>query len=638
MQQPMKTDTRVSAGPAPAGGSLKDVEEALGRLYSSASATSYGSKLRTAAKLLGRRLELLPADPHDLRALLERVSWAGHFRGASEAAQQRKFNDLVNRVTGACERYRADRTPVDGAAGCRRAEWDAIETFVSERENMRVDECVVFAPMSSLSIANLRRIVGDRLRPCEIATDSANAVVPKLRGRGLDRLRRSVAFFNKLVLGQNRYPEIAGLLPVVPVGAILRRRAAPLVWDDYPASLKAAFDAALSAIVRDGAHVQADALAALGAGLNVAEVLSRARKAKRIRKPQAARRNYGVALRWLIREAEAAEILDPAEMTDLAVLCRAEVVAPLISHWKAKTAASDALKRVDETATIHSYLSRLEVVASRVLGDPEEAARIAILRITDDAISNPFVRGMAKDREEFVAYVAGNPQAVEALIEAPFALAREAGRQLAGWEGLDRATRMRALRLYAGAMQFGLQMTRPIRPDNLRLLTIDGPEVNIRRPLTGRGQAILRLPPAETKNRRRLEHAIPHDVWAILDGWLTTWRPRWLEIFGYADSVHLVPGASASGALSMQSASTIWNDAAAMIGLPTMTGHMARHACATIYLAAHPGDFETVASLLGDKVETVRAFYGRDSGHEAAARFRVVLERRFPKLFTEMKI
>ena len=314
-----------------------------------------------------------------------------------------------------------------------------------------------------------------------------------------------------------------------------------------------------------------------------------------------------------IREAEAAEILDPAEMTDLAVLCRAEVVAPLISHWKAKTAASDALKRVDETATIHSYLSRLEVVASRALGDPEEAARIAILRITDDAISNPFVRGMAKDREEFVAYVAGNPQAVEALIEAPFALAREAGRQLAGWEGLDRATRMRALRLYAGAMQFGLQMTRPIRPDNLRLLTIDGPEVNIRRPLTGRGQAILRLPPAETKNRRRLEHAIPHDVWAILDGWLTTWRPRWLEIFGYADSVHLVPGASASGALSMQSASTIWNDAAAMIGLPTMTGHMARHACATIYLAAHPGDFETVASLLGDKVETVRAFYERTS-------------------------
>jgi integrase len=88
----------------------------------------------------------------------------------------------------------------------------------------------------------------------------------------------------------------------------------------------------------------------------------------------------------------------------------------------------------------------------------------------------------------------------------------------------------------------------------------------------------------------------------------------------------------------MQSASAIWNDGAAMIGLPTMTGHMARHACATIYLAAHPGDYETVASLLGDKVETVRAFYGRDSGHEAAARFRAALERHYPKLFTEMKI
>ena len=38
------------------------------------------------------------------------------------------------------------------------------------------------------------------------------------------------------------------------------------------------------------------------------------------------------------------------------------------------------------------------------------------------------------------------------------------------------------------------------------------------------------------------------------------------------------------------------------------------------------------------RIETVRAFYGRDSGHEAAARFRAVLERRFPTLFREMKI
>jgi hypothetical protein len=198
--------------PATGGGSLKDVEEALGRLYSPASATSYGSKLRTAAKLLGSRLELLPADPHALRALLERCTWAGHFRGASEAARQRKFDDLVNRVTGACERYRAALAPACPAAGSRRADWEAIEAFVRERENTYTEEGLVFAAMSSLSIANLRGIVGDTLRPVEVSTESANAVVPKLRGRALDRLRRSVAFFNKLILGQNRYPEIAVLI------------------------------------------------------------------------------------------------------------------------------------------------------------------------------------------------------------------------------------------------------------------------------------------------------------------------------------------------------------------------------------------------------------------------------------------
>jgi len=638
VKQDSKTMTPGSAAQVAGGGSLKDVEEALGQLYSPASAASYGSKLRKAAKLLGQRPELLPADPHALRALLERCSWAGHFRGPTEAAKQRKFDDLVNRVTGACARHQAVRTPTCPDAGHRRAEWDMIQTFVLERESVFGEGGLIFAPMSSLSIANLRGVLGDKLRPCEVTTPGANAIVPKLCSRAIGRLRRSVAFFNKLILAQNRYPEIAGILPSVPVGTILRRRAAPIVWDEYPAGLKVSFDDALSAIVRDGAHARADALRALGAGLDVAEVLSRARKAKRIRKPEAARRSYGVALRWLIREAEAAEILAACEMTDLAVLCRAEVVMALVRHWKDKTAASDSLKCVAETATLHSYLSRLEVVASRALGDPVEAARIAILRITDDAISNPHVRGMAKEREDFVAHVAGTPEAVEALIEAPFALAREAGARLAGWESLEKTERMRALKVYVSAIQFGLQMTRPIRPDNLRLLTIDGPEANIRRPRTGRARAILRLPPSETKNRRRLEHAIPHDVWAILEDWLTIWRPRWIEVFGHADGIHLVPGSAASGALSVQSASTIWNEGAAMIGLPAMTGHMARHACATIYLAAHPGNYETVASLLGDRVETVRAFYGRDSGHEAAARFRAALERHYPKLFREMKI
>ena len=637
----MKHATMIpdTALPASAGGaSLKNVEEALPALYSAASATSYGSKLRTAGKLLGQRLELLPADPQGMRNLLERCNWAGHFRGATEAARQRKMNDLANRVVGACERFAAAQAPASPDLGTRRSAWDGIETYVRDHERASDAGCPPFAAFSSLSVANLRDILGSALHPCDVNTEGVNAVVPKLKGRALARLRRSAAFFNRLVLTRDTHPEIAGLLPEKPIGTILRRRAAPLVWEDYPPSLRVAFDQALEAVVRGADRIQADALAALGAGLNVAEVLSRARKAKRIRKPEAARRNYAVMLRWLIREAEAAEIVAAEEMTDLAVLCRTEVIVPLIRHWKKKAAHSDALKAVEETSTLHAYLSRLEVVATRALAAPEEAARIAILRITDDAISNPYVRGMAKEREEFVLSLTAAPESVEALIEAPFGLAREARLRLADWDSLDRVGRMRALRLYVAAMQFGLQMTRPVRPDNLRTLTIDCAEANIRRPLTGRGHAILRLPPGEVKNRRRLEHAIPKDVWAILDAWLTVWRPRWLETFGYADSVYLMPGAAASGALSMQSASSIWNDGAAMIGLPTMTGHMARHACATIYLAAHPGDYETVASLLGDKVETVRDFYGRDSGHEAAARFRAALERRYPMLFREMKI
>lgn len=245
-------------------------------------------------------------------------------------------------------------------------------------------------------------------------------------------------------------------------------------------------------------------------------------------------------------------------MTDLRVLCRYDVVVEVAKAWKKKAAASENLKDADETATLHSYLNRLEVVCQRALDAPEEATKIAILRLTDDEISNIHVRGMSKEREEFVAYLAATPEAVEGFLEAPFSLVRSARDRLRRWETLNRPARMSALRLYVAGMQFGLQLVRPIRPDNLRLLTIDGDGRHIRAPSTGRGNAIMRLPPTQTKNRRRLEHELPKEVWAIVAEWIDVWRPRWLEVFRFDDSAFLVPGASASGALSVQSSCNVF--------------------------------------------------------------------------------
>lgn len=308
---------------------------------------------------------------------------------------------------------------------------------------------------------------------------------------------------------------------------------------------------------------------------------------------------------------------------------------PLTKHWKTRADGSDFIKNSHETATLHSHLSRLELVARRALGDPREAARIAVLRLTDSAVSNPYAREMAKQRAEFVSALRSTPEAVEALIEAPFARAAEAESMLARWETLDRTGRVRALREMIGAMWLGLQMSRPARTGDLRRYACRGAARTFWPPKTARGMASMIV--RARKNQRRLPTDIPPEIWRIVSGWIELWRPRWIETMGFADNDLLVPGGCACGGLSEQGVANIWADAVAAIGLPNMTPHMSRHAWATIYLAAPPGDYETVASLLGDTVATVRAHYGHDDGHEAAARLRKLLEARRPDLFRRPK-
>ena len=617
-------------------GTLADVLDALPGLYSDASAAANRSKINKAVAILGMRPELVTADPHRLRPLMEAAPWQGHFRGATDAAKARKFDDLVARAVGICARYQEAREPVRDDADHLRAAWDALEAHVREAENTFDEEGRRILPnMASLSIANLRRLVGRHLWPSELTGPAIEAAVPGIARKDLDRLRRSVAFLDRLVREQNRHPAIAALLPPVEIGPLHRRRAAPLAMGRYPESLEPSIVTALDAVVRDDRHVRADALAALGEGVDPRKVLTRAKGEKRVRNKQNARKTYRTAINWLVREAEAAEILAASEMTGLAAVLRAEVVEATAAAWQQKAAVCDHLKDATETATLHSYLNRLEVLCRRALGDEVTAARIALLRVTDDGISNPHVRGMARAREEFVQHLMTSPESVEALVRAPFELTAEARRRLARWDDLSPADRQAALRLYVAGLDFGLQVARPIRPGTLRLLTIAGRDRNLLLPLKGRGSALLRV--REKKNGRRLEHALPAGIWAIVEEWLSVWRRRWIAAFGYPGNDLLVPGASASGAVSEQTRADIWNLGARTIGLPMMTGHMARHACATIHLAAHPGDYETVSSLLGDELKTVRDFYGRDTGSEAAARYRVVLEAKFPALFREMR-
>jgi integrase len=139
------------------------------------------------------------------------------------------------------------------------------------------------------------------------------------------------------------------------------------------------------------------------------------------------------------------------------------------------------------------------------------------------------------------------------------------------------------------------------------------------------------------KNRRPLEGEIPQRQWEVISLWLDEGLPRWCKAKGIdaEANIYLVPGPN--GLLSRQSFNRIWNRCMERLGIPGLQPHMMRHVAATLWLAAHPGDYATVAAFLGDSVKTVEKFYARGEGAAAARLFAEVLESLDPTLDSFLK-
>src|SRR6056297_1172041 len=122
-----------------------------------------------------------------------------------------------------------------------------------------------------------------------------------------------------------------------------------------------------------------------------------------------------------------------------------------------------------------------------------------------------------------------------------------------------------------------------------------------------------------------------------LANWLESGLPRWCEKHGIdvESNELLLPGPA--GVLSRQSFNRVWNRSVARLGVPGLKPHMMRHVLATIWLAANPGDYATVAAFLCDKVSTVEKFYARGEGAAAAKLFADALEALDPTLGSFLK-
>jgi integrase len=203
-----------------------------------------------------------------------------------------------------------------------------------------------------------------------------------------------------------------------------------------------------------------------------------------------------------------------------------------------------------------------------------------------------------------------------------------------------------ALRLYACAALWAIQMSRPLRRANL--LTARTGVADRRLTWTAGGtRAELRIDAREVKNRSDLIVPISGDDAAILRRWMTDLRPRYAALNGASTSPYILPGDARPprlrdgitlphGCLSGTTIHDLWSDGAALIGI-VLPIHGARHAVATLMLAMRPGAYALAATVLGDTEATVRRHYAHEDARRAAAAAREALLAAHPDLENKMR-
>lgn len=206
-----------------------------------------------------------------------------------------------------------------------------------------------------------------------------------------------------------------------------------------------------------------------------------------------------------------------------------------------------------------------------------------------------------------------DPVNVARLVNLPETIMRRlAAEELPTYSGAIRAQSALAIAIFLAA---------PPRVKNLAGLRLDRHFVRAR---PGHDATVhLVVPAHEVKNDAALEFEVPDNVRKLLDLYVTRFRP----LLAIGPSTFLFParqgGAKPPAQLAVQIKRTIMQE----IGLE-LNVHLFRHLAAQLFLAAHPGEYETVRLLLGHKslVTTVRTYCGLEQS-DAMRRYDAVLDR-----------
>lgn len=614
---------------------LQDVYLRLPQLYSDSSAKAYAAAFKRVEKLTGQPLAHLAAEEKAWADLTSGIVWAGHFKGRTQQAAERAFESWRGKIGAAIRRARAQPAELNGS-NPKTIEtiqmWDLIHGYVKVVENSFDAEGLRTLPnMSSLSISNLRARLKAHL-PENLNSELAEATLLSLPADKAASFRRSMRFFDKLISERDRHGPIAALLPEKPLGPLRSLRDAPIQWTAFPDSFRASMERMIKVAIRGHAPRQDPLENKLGADPLADRRAARKNRRKPVRSPDVARKSYKAALSWLARhgypDRDAVYVL-----SDVSHLMTAETIDAAVARYAARTKADAALIDVQATSSLGTYLATLSTLARTNRLDDGVLHAIEDAR-WDSETRSPYSGQMSSVREVFVKKIDRDPELVRIILSGPQVLMKEAQRELNKWDQLSSHARSQALHIAMAAAMLSLQLARPLRTKNINQITIAGPAPELTAP-RGDVAAWLDLSRKEIKNNRSVENALPESTWHILSVWIDHGRLRWLELNAGNSGIgttHLFPGMTGAAPICRQTLNKAWNKGVTRLGLTGLTPHMMRHVAATVFLARHPGNYGAVADLLGDRPETVEAFYSRGAGQAAARLFAEVMEELDPNL------
>jgi len=617
---------------------LDTVHALLPRLYSKGSLPVYESAFGRIERLTRKRLRQIPATEKAWAETAAGIVWAGEFNSRVPGGAARVFRDWCSRINGAIRKAQAFLDAPEPVETGIDIAWDRILTYVAEVEGKPDGSGVVLlASQTSLSVQTLRKRLG-HVHPAMVDRDTAIAALAETPPGKVSSFRRALRVYNKLIRDSARHPGLIGLLPAQELPPLPSLRDERFDWSACDASFVHSIDRAIAVAIRGrrpvpdrfGGHLGVDRLAERRA--------ARKHRKRRVRKPETARKSHRQALSWLARHGVGSRDAVYA-MTSLSELLTGDAIEAAARAFAARSRNDPALRAAQSTTSLGTYLSSLTTLA-RANDFPDEviwALEDAPYLLGDEYVAARGNRDrMSVEREKFVKLLDRDKEKVLAIVRGPRVLAAETRRRLKNWDMLGLHARSRALHLCMSAAAMALQLTRPLRTFNVNEMTISGDLPELLPPARDGETAWVDIGRDRTKNRRPIEHPLPDWAWEIATLWLEHGRARWIGHnsratagnvqFNATDNDYLFPGVAREGAICRGLFNKAWNlGVQDFLGLRGLNPHVMRHVAATIYLAAHPGKYADVASLLGDTERTVEAFYCRGAGREAAELFAAVL-------------